>query len=100
MTAAPTRALHSRAHSEKRAETMNPGLKKAFAIAGGLAFLARRLRDITQQDISQWLETPAERVIEIHRVTGVPCWELRPDLYTPTNSPSIHRESIQQHSRR
>ena len=31
--------------------------------------------------ISQWSAVPAERVVEVERLTGVPRQELRPDLY-------------------
>ena len=31
--------------------------------------------------ITQWDRVPAERVIEIERLTGIPRHELRPDLY-------------------
>lgn len=31
--------------------------------------------------ISQWEKVPAERVLDVERVTGIPRHELRPDLY-------------------
>lgn len=31
--------------------------------------------------ISQWGRIPAERVLDIERLTGIPRHELRPDLY-------------------
>ena len=31
--------------------------------------------------ITQWDRIPAERVIDIERITGIPRHELRPDLY-------------------
>lgn len=31
-------------------------------------------------------KVPAERVIEVERATGVPRWELRPDLYPSEES--------------
>lgn len=31
--------------------------------------------------ISQWDRVPAERVLDVERVTGIPRHELRPDLY-------------------
>lgn len=42
--------------------------------------LARRL-GITSQAISQWKKIPAERVVDIEAVTGIPREQLRPDLY-------------------
>jgi DNA-binding transcriptional regulator YdaS (Cro superfamily) len=56
------------------------GLKKAISAAGGICGLARRL-GISRVAILQWQRVPAERVIEIERVTGVPREQLRPDLY-------------------
>jgi DNA-binding transcriptional regulator YdaS (Cro superfamily) len=47
------------------------------------AELARRLGNITSQAISQWRRIPAERVLEVERVTGIPRHELRPDIYPP-----------------
>lgn len=31
--------------------------------------------------ISQWKDVPANRVLEVEQATGIPCHELRPDLY-------------------
>lgn len=49
------------------------------------AKLARALTDIgkniSPQAISQWGEVPAERLLDVERVTGVPRQQLRPDLY-------------------
>lgn len=42
--------------------------------------LAREL-GITHGAISQWRRVPAERVIEVERITGIPREQLRPDLY-------------------
>jgi DNA-binding transcriptional regulator YdaS (Cro superfamily) len=39
--------------------------------------------DITPGAISQWHRVPAERVIEVERLTGIPRSELRPDIFGP-----------------
>lgn len=44
------------------------------------ARLARALAGITPQAISQWRQVPAERVLEVERVTGIARETLRPDL--------------------
>lgn len=31
--------------------------------------------------VSQWTRVPAERVIDVERVTGIPRHDLRPDIY-------------------
>ena len=57
----------------------------AKLLVGGNTMLAQLLTErgnpISQQAISQWARVPAERVLEVERVTGVPRSELRPDLY-------------------
>lgn len=55
-------------------------LEKAIAAAGNASELARRL-GISVQSIQQWKRIPAERIVEIERVTGIPREELRPELY-------------------
>ena len=56
------------------------GLKKAIAAVGGPSAFARAL-GINRQAVWGWKSVPAERVIEIEHLTGVPREELRPDLY-------------------
>ena len=42
--------------------------------------IAREL-GITHGAVYQWRRIPAERVLEVERITGVPRHVLRPDLY-------------------
>ena len=63
------------------------GLEEAIKVAGSLTVLAERLRT-SVQSVAQWKSVPAERCKEVERVTGVPRWRLRPDLYDP---PGIRR---------
>ena len=62
-------------------------LDRAKAAVGGPIELARRLsalgRPITRQGVEAWRRVPAERVVDVERVTGVARHELRPDLYDP-----------------
>lgn len=75
--------------NETSAETENLSpLDRAKKIAGGSTGLARALSDgaepdktITPQAVSQWDRVPAERALDVERVTGVPRHELRPDIY-------------------
>lgn len=60
----------------------NP-IQKATRAAGGQSALAEKL-GISYQSIQQWRRIPAERVVDIERVTGIPRRELRPDLYEAT----------------
>lgn len=55
-------------------------VEKAAAAAGNKSELARRL-GVKVQSIQQWKRIPAERVLDVERVTGVPRHELRPDIY-------------------
>lgn len=58
-------------------------MDRIIKAAGGQSELARRL-DIRQQSVYYWIQrgrVPAERVLEVERVTGVPRHQIRPDLY-------------------
>lgn len=53
---------------------------KAAEKAGGVVALAREL-GIKHTAMYSWKRVPAERVLEIERVSGISRHELRPDLY-------------------
>ncbi|PDT55065.1 MULTISPECIES: Cro/CI family transcriptional regulator [Sinorhizobium] len=54
---------------------------KAKEIAGGPAAIAKALGDVTPQAVSQWKRIPADRVLEMERITGISRHELRPDVF-------------------
>jgi len=56
------------------------GIKEAVNAAGSASALARAL-GIKVQSIQQWKKIPAERVLDVERVTGVSRSVLRPDLF-------------------
>ena len=60
----------------------NAGLTKAIEVAGSMRKLAHML-DLHHHAVQQWVRArvPADRIVEIERITGVPREELRPDLY-------------------
>lgn len=60
------------------------GLEEAIRAAGGVGALARAL-GISQPSVSNWQRIPAERVIAVEALTGVPRAALRPDLYPMTD---------------
>ncbi len=62
---------------------MEASLESAKKSAGGSVGLAKALGDITPQAISQWTKVPAERVLDVERITGVSRYELRPDIFGP-----------------
>lgn len=59
---------------------------RAIEAAGGQTALANAL-GLKQGHIWYWAhrahQIPAERVLDVERVTGIPRHELRPDLYPP-----------------
>lgn len=55
-------------------------VEKVKAKAGGNTVLAREL-GITPQAVAQWRVIPAERVLDIERITGVSRHEQRPDVF-------------------
>lgn len=61
-------------------KTRSPGLKTAITVAGGLTALARGL-GIKPQSLVKWARVPAERCLDVERLTGVPRETLRPDIY-------------------
>ncbi|MGV2834637.1 Cro/CI family transcriptional regulator [Pseudomonas shirazensis] len=61
-------------------------IQKAASAAGGQSALARSLK-VTPQAVQKMCATgrvPAERVLDIERLTGVHRTELRPDIYPET----------------
>ena len=71
-------------HASMKAPDLT-ALERAKNAAGGPSELARRLsaigRPITSQGVSAWRRVPAERVVDVERITGVSRRELRRDLY-------------------
>jgi DNA-binding transcriptional regulator YdaS (Cro superfamily) len=55
-------------------------IEKAAEKAGGVTKLAAAL-GIKHPSFYSWQRVPAERVLDIERITGVSRHELRPDLY-------------------
>jgi Uma2 family endonuclease len=58
-------------------------LRKAVEVAGGQTALAEQIGK-TQGHVSKWLQRgyiPPESVLPIERATGIPRYDLRPDLY-------------------
>jgi DNA-binding transcriptional regulator YdaS (Cro superfamily) len=51
------------------------------AVRGNTGLAEALSGKISPQAISQWKQVPAERVLDVERVTGVSRHRLRPDLY-------------------
>jgi len=61
---------------------MNEALIKAIDIIGGPAVTARQF-NISVQAVSKWKKAPANRVIEIEKMSGISRHDLRPDIFGP-----------------
>lgn len=55
--------------------------EKAKDTAGGPAALAKALGGVSPQAVSQWKKVPAERVLDVERITGISRHSLRPDVF-------------------
>ena len=63
------------------------GLLAAIQATRTRAEMARRL-GISRAAVAQWRKVPAERLVEVERVTGVSRAILRPDLFGPSVPPA------------
>jgi hypothetical protein len=59
---------------------MEDGLKRALQEAGGVDQLAALLH-VSPAAVAQWYRVPAERVMQVEKIIGIPRKELRPDLF-------------------
>jgi DNA-binding transcriptional regulator YdaS (Cro superfamily) len=63
----------------------DPILDEVFATLGSKSNLARGLK-ITPQSLQKWKRVPPLRVLDVEKLTGVPRYKQRPDLYPPPPS--------------
>jgi len=61
----------------------DPGLEQVIRTAGGVRGLSRLL-GISQPAVSNWKRVPANRILQVELLTGVPRFVIRPDLYGAT----------------
>ncbi len=64
----------------EKTDILKSGVEAAFKAAGSGAALAR-LVGVSRVSVYAWDKIPAERVVKIEELTGVPRETLRPDLY-------------------
>ena len=57
-------------------------VERAAEKAGGIVSLAREL-GLKHTAMYSWGRIPAERVLEIERITGISRFEQRPDVFGP-----------------
>lgn len=61
---------------------MQTGMELIRGQRGLMLWLAREMR-MSPSTLSGWKQVPAVRVHEIERLTGLPRYWLRPDLFAP-----------------
>lgn len=61
-------------------------LDRAIAVCHGAQHLGAHL-GISRQAVQKWRRAPAERVLEIERITGISRYDLRPDIYGDPPAP-------------
>lgn len=71
--------------------TMREAAEVAVEAAGGGAALARALNLKSRQAVYQWSRVPAEHVLKVEKITGMPRHVLRPDLYP---APEVAAEGL------
>ena len=71
---------------------MDAIIEKVKDRAGGIVALARSL-GIKHNSIYSWEKIPAERVIDVERLTGISRHELRPDVFGFPSKPSKRAEA-------
>ncbi len=59
----------------------NTGMDAVKEVVPSIAALARGL-GITRGAVAQWERVPAERVVQVSKLTGLSCSVLRPDLFS------------------
>lgn len=62
--------------------TMIDIVTKAAEKAGGVVALAREL-GIKHTALYSWNRVPAERVLDVERISGISRHDLRPDIFGP-----------------
>lgn len=76
------------ADPEYRARRAAGRLQAIFDTQRGLRLRIAKELGITHGAVSQWRRVPADRVLEVERLTGVSRHVLRPDIYPPAPSQS------------
>ncbi|MCV9906655.1 YdaS family helix-turn-helix protein [Brucella sp. HL-2] len=75
------------------AEALQAQVGLAIENAGGVTLLAHAL-GIKHTALYGWKRIPAERVLDVEALTGIPCCELRPDIYPPDRFSPLPAETL------
>lgn len=68
-------------------------IQDAFDAERGLRLKVAKSLGITHGAVSQWRRVPAERVLGVEKVTGIPRYVLRPDIYPPPKDREAEAEA-------
>jgi DNA-binding transcriptional regulator YdaS (Cro superfamily) len=55
-------------------------IREIAKAAGGVVALSHKL-GLSRAAVSGWKKVPAERVLAVEKITGIPREQIRPDLY-------------------
>jgi DNA-binding transcriptional regulator YdaS (Cro superfamily) len=55
-------------------------IREIAKAAGGVIALSQKL-GLSRAAVSGWKKVPAERVLAVEKITGIPREQIRPDLY-------------------
>ena len=75
-------AKHRKNLYKRRMNSKSPAIEQAATAVGNKSMLARAL-GIQVQSIQQWKRIPAERVLDVERISGISRYVLRPDIFGP-----------------
>ncbi len=80
-----TQRKRVRRRDQPRDETIGAAVDEAIEAAGGPTALGKYLAR-SRSSVIEWQQTaqvPVVLVLPIEKLTGVPRWRLRPDVYPP-----------------
>src|SRR5262245_9742100 len=88
MPSKPSRARRVRDPSSSRAYPLrrkrSPEMTRIIESVSSLAWLAAQFTPpICKQAVSRWNKVPLDRVKELSEITGIPTYEIRPDVFEP-----------------
>lgn len=72
-------------------------VKSIVSAAGGQSAVARKF-GIQRQAVDKWTRVPAERVLVVSEMSGVPPHKIRPDIYpAPHNGAEGKHLAVREH---
>jgi DNA-binding transcriptional regulator YdaS (Cro superfamily) len=74
-------------------DKVDKGFERVLAAVKSRSALATAL-GINRQAVSLWGRVPAERVMAVEALTGIPRSVIRPDIYPPEREPGASDEKI------